>query len=328
MKKSSTLFGWVGTGVVLLFVIFLVYPWLVQLVFAACTNTTNLSLCKPSIAQSGWGTNLNSNFDKIDDVFGTGAAGHDHSGSAGEGPKVGDLSITSQAQGDVLYFNGTSWVRLAAGTSGQSLETRGASANPVWDLPGDLSVTSQAQGDVLYFNGTNWVRLAPGTSGQFLKTQGASANPVWDAAGGVEIARTTGDQAVNASETLVNVTNMSVPLGANQTWAFTAYIRAISVTSATPDIKFAFTVPTGSELSWSCTTKLNTAEAVALCDTITSSGTSQAFGAGTTNRGIVLHGNVLTSSTTGNLQLQFAQNTSTAEDTRVDSRSSLIAWRE
>lgn len=33
---------------------------------AACTNTTNLSLCKPAIGDSGWGTNLNTNMDLID----------------------------------------------------------------------------------------------------------------------------------------------------------------------------------------------------------------------------------------------------------------------
>ena len=36
------------------------------------------------------------------------------------------------AQGDVLYHNGTAWVRLAAGTSGQFLKTNGAGANPAW----------------------------------------------------------------------------------------------------------------------------------------------------------------------------------------------------
>ena len=38
----------------------------------------------------------------------------------------------SLAQGDILYFNGTSWARLAASTSGYFLKTQGASANPVW----------------------------------------------------------------------------------------------------------------------------------------------------------------------------------------------------
>jgi len=36
------------------------------------------------------------------------------------------------SQGDVLYFNGTKWVSLPAGTSGQSLTTQGAGANPKW----------------------------------------------------------------------------------------------------------------------------------------------------------------------------------------------------
>ena len=38
----------------------------------------------------------------------------------------------SVAQGDVLYYNGTVWARLAAGTSGQFLKTNGAAANPAW----------------------------------------------------------------------------------------------------------------------------------------------------------------------------------------------------
>lgn len=39
---------------------------------------------------------------------------------------------SSPSQGDVIYFNGTAWARLAAGTSGQFLKTQGAGANPVW----------------------------------------------------------------------------------------------------------------------------------------------------------------------------------------------------
>lgn len=38
----------------------------------------------------------------------------------------------SVAQGDVLYYNGTNWARLAAGSSGQYLFTSGAGANPSW----------------------------------------------------------------------------------------------------------------------------------------------------------------------------------------------------
>lgn len=43
-----------------------------------------------------------------------------------------DISLGSDTQGDVMYYDGTNWVRLAAGTSGQVLETQGAGFNPVW----------------------------------------------------------------------------------------------------------------------------------------------------------------------------------------------------
>ena len=61
-------------------------------------------------------------------------------------PLPTDLNITSQAQGDILYFNGTNWVRLAAGTSGQYLKTQGAAANPTWaSVSTSAPVTSDLQ---------------------------------------------------------------------------------------------------------------------------------------------------------------------------------------
>jgi len=46
--------------------------------------------------------------------------------------RLADLAGITYAQGDVLYFNGTNIVKLAAGTSGQFLKTMGAGANPTW----------------------------------------------------------------------------------------------------------------------------------------------------------------------------------------------------
>ena len=48
------------------------------------------------------------------------------------------IAMTSDAQGDILYYNGTDYVRLVAGTNGQALKTAGAAANPAW---GDLTST-------------------------------------------------------------------------------------------------------------------------------------------------------------------------------------------
>ena len=55
-------------------------------------------------------------------------------------------TLTSTAQGDILYYNGTAWVNLAAGTSGQYLKTQGASANPTWaSVSTSAPVTSDLQ---------------------------------------------------------------------------------------------------------------------------------------------------------------------------------------
>ncbi len=39
------------------------------------------------------------------------------------------------SQGDILYYDGTKWNILPAGTSGYYLKTQGPNANPVWDAP-------------------------------------------------------------------------------------------------------------------------------------------------------------------------------------------------
>lgn len=65
-----------------------------------------------------------------------------------------DIELGSDAQGDVMYYNGTNWARLAAGTSGQFLKTLGAGANPIWDTG------AGADGNGIYTgNGT----VLPGT---------------------------------------------------------------------------------------------------------------------------------------------------------------------
>lgn len=72
---------------------FLPYDWVANFLSAACTNTSNMSLCKPAIADSGWGGNLNSNFDKIDT--------HDHTSGKG-------VVITTKTTGEVFHTTATS----------------------------------------------------------------------------------------------------------------------------------------------------------------------------------------------------------------------------
>jgi hypothetical protein len=141
---------------------------------------------------------------------------------------VTGLSISGQAQGDIIYRNATSWVRLPAGTALTLLQTNGPGANPVWVEPdsgqilnasivsgvdvtsalnalagAQFTISGQAQGDILYRNALNWVRLPAGTASTYLKTNGASANPAW-----APLSEYGGVAAIVANFTL-NVSNVS-----------------------------------------------------------------------------------------------------------------------
>ncbi|MFC1630110.1 hypothetical protein ACFL06_01080 [Patescibacteria group bacterium] len=59
---------------------------------------------------------------------------------------------SSPAQGDILYYDGSAWSNLVAGTSGQYLQTQGADANPVWAAV--MSGVWTDGGDITYLTST------------------------------------------------------------------------------------------------------------------------------------------------------------------------------
>jgi len=157
-------------------------------------------------------------------------------------------ATSSPAQGDVLYYNGSAWTDLAHGTSGQYLQTQGASANPQWAtltigtgaLTGTVQVAQGGTGDatlttygLLAGAGTgNVASIGPGTSGQLLIAQGASSNPAFETVSG-DIAVTNAGAA-----TVGSLGGKAVSLGGALTTAgaFTtsgAYSLTLTTTGAT-----------------------------------------------------------------------------------------------
>ena len=65
------------------------------------------------------------------------------------------IAMTSDAQGDILFYGGTDYERLAAGTSGKFLKTVGSGADPVWDdVPAGVTINTNADNRLISGSGT------------------------------------------------------------------------------------------------------------------------------------------------------------------------------
>lgn len=74
------------------------------------------------------------------------------------------IALGSDAQGDVMYYNGTDYVRLAAGTSGQYLQTQGAGANPQWaTVSGGGGTPGGSSGNIQWNNGGSFAGISGST---------------------------------------------------------------------------------------------------------------------------------------------------------------------
>jgi hypothetical protein len=114
----------------------------------------------------------------------------------------GHIAIGSDAQGDILYYDGANYTRLGAGTQGQFLQTLGSGQNPAWAT----AVTGgfAAQSDMETATSTTTV-VSPG------RTQNHPG-----------VAKVTGrfDVAGAAVSGLVGYNSASVSYTANGTYSF------------------------------------------------------------------------------------------------------------
>ena len=93
------------------------------------------------------------------------------------------IALGSDAAGDVMYYNGTNYVRLAKGTAGQVLTVNSGATAPEWAAD-STNVSGTSLGGVLGGTvgnatisantvGISELNVSDGTSGQVLKTNGS-----------------------------------------------------------------------------------------------------------------------------------------------------------
>lgn len=143
----------------------------------------------------------------------------------------------------------------------------------------------------------------------------------------LETAYKASDETVNNSSTLQNDDDLYFAIAANEVWGFHFILDYLSGT--TPDIKFAVTVPSGATIAGGL---LGMASGSVSRGMIRLSGVAVAQdGLGVTpgahNYMTTIHGFVVNSTNAGNVQLQWAQNTANASDTKVLAGSHLLAHK-
>ena len=216
--------------------------------------------------------------DSVDDIHISGMAASKLTGTITPSDNTvtgAKIALGSDAAGDVMYYNGTNYIRLAKGTNGEVLTLAGGV--PSWaadstnvgatSVGGDVTGTvaniqiaanavdgthialgSDAAGDVMYYNGTNYVRLAKGTATQVLTMNSGATAPEWAADStnvtgtsvGGDLSGTVGNAQIASNK--VGITELNVSDGTNGqvlktngsgTLSFTTITEGVSEATAT-----------------------------------------------------------------------------------------------
>jgi len=210
--------------------------------------------------------------DSVDDIHISGMAASKLTGTITPSDNTvtgAKIALGSDAAGDVMYYNGTNYVRLAKGTNGEVLTLAGGV--PSWaadstnvgatSVGGDVTGTvaniqiaanavdgthialgSDAAGDVMYYNGTNYVRLAKGTATQVLTMNSGATAPEWAADStnvtgtsvGGDLSGTVGNAQIASNK--VGITELNVSDGTDGQILKTNGSGTLSFTTITPGV--------------------------------------------------------------------------------------------
>jgi len=133
-------------------------------------------------------------------------------------------------------------------------------------------------------------------------------------------------QSVTSSTTLVNDTALVLPLTANAQYIFRAMFAYTGAALGTADMKFQWTLPAAATMVFALE-GIGTAGGSFVGNAFTQASLIAIGTQGATNCGALLYGSVTVGANTGNLQLQWAQNSSNVTSTTMQAGSSLELMR-
>lgn len=156
------------------------------------------------------------------------------------------------------------------------------------------------------------------TDEKLLKGAGAGANPdEIDVPAAPSIVCKPDDQIVNNSEVLVNDEDLVIAVGANEVWLLTIVLFLLD-TPPDPEIDWAFAVPAGGAVRIIDTIDYDAVQAIV-------DGTAEIkIGTGGALCSAMFFAVYIGAATAGNLQLQWAQHTATAQNTIMKANSLML----
>jgi hypothetical protein len=138
------------------------------------------------------------------------------------------------------------------------------------------------------------------------------------------------DESVTSSTVLQNDNDLVVAVAASCTYMLDLYVNYEGGTQGSSDLKLGWTVPAGTTVTWGHI-GVNTVGTITQASVATTSDQTNTPSFGTNGAGNALsafiRGTVLVSSTAGNLQLQWAQVTSSGTATKVKAGSYMLLQR-
>uniref|UniRef100_A0A6M3KEU6 Uncharacterized protein n=1 Tax=viral metagenome TaxID=1070528 RepID=A0A6M3KEU6_9ZZZZ len=233
--------------------------------------------------------------------------------------------------GEVAYDEATNRIKMYGAALNSVVTTAdvddtpvdGATTDPIssnWAY--DFQQTLTGEASIPYSTAAGvWTELTKGTALYLLRMNSGATAPEWVAYGAAPtIVRKASDETVNNSSVLQDDNALVLAVGANEVWKFQILMQVLS--NATADFKYAFTVPAGGSIiigdladysAQNLTADATTPVSIAIA-------APQAYFVG----GIVIYTGA---GTAGNVQLQWAQNTANASDTKVLANSYIEAYK-